>query len=405
MSHAFHGGNLTAAAHRFNCEASRFIDFSSNLNIWLEPFLPGPEEILREVTRYPEADAATLRSQLASVYHVEASHLLPTAGAAEALYLATRLFAGKRVGIIEPAFSDYSRACRAADVSFESILLSPHEWFLPTAAYEERLRAFDVIVLGNPNNPTGHFHPRASLIELMRRFPQKTWIVDEAFIEFVERHEDETLLSVLRDFPSLIVIGSLTKSWRVPGLRFGFMATSRREWLEKAALYQPPWSINGVAQIWAKHNLTAKGWLRMQTSLADLPRLRTLFVAELESLPEIRIHRAHANFLLIELLTASAADLYDALGREGLLVRVCDSFAGVPRDRFIRVAIRNERENHQLVMALAHFFEAARKEPPNELRDTSMVAARWDVSLPAAEPSPHLSSIFRRWDSGGYLRT
>jgi len=359
MSQAFHGGNLAAAAHRFNREPSQFIDFSSNLNIWLEPVLPGGEEILREVIRYPEADATTLGQRLAAVYHVEPSHVLPTAGAAEALYLAMRLFTGKRVGIIEPAFSDYSRACRAAGVSFDSILLSPQEWFLPASAYEDRFHAFDVIVLGNPNNPTGHFHPLASLIELMRRFPQKAWVIDEAFIEFVERHEVETLLSVLREFPSLIVIGSLTKSWRVPGLRLGFLATSRGEWLEKAALWQPPWSINGIAQLWAKHNLTAKGWAHLQQSLADLPELRARLVAELERVPEIRVHRAHANFLLLELLTASAADLYDALGRDGLLVRVCDSFSGVPRDRYIRVAIRIEPENQQLVRAMVRFFAAA----------------------------------------------
>jgi threonine-phosphate decarboxylase len=358
MSQAFHGGNLAAAAHRFKREPGRFIDFSSNLKIWLEPILPGGEEILREVIRYPEADATTLRQQLGAVYHVAPSHILPTAGAAEALYLAMRLFAGKRVGIIEPAFSDYSRASRAAGVSLGSIQLSSHEWFLPATAYEDRLREFDVIVFGNPNNPTGHFHPRVRLIELMRRFPQKAWVVDEAFIEFVERHEEETLLSVLREFPSLIVIGSLTKSWRVPGLRLGFLATSQLEWLEKTALWQPPWSINGVAQLWAKHNLTAKGWAHMQQSLAGLPGLRARFVAELEKVPEVRVNRAHANFLLLELLTTSAADLYDSLGHEGLLVRVCDSFSGIPQDRYIRVAIRNEHENQQLVGGMVKFFAA-----------------------------------------------
>jgi len=356
MSQAFHGGNLIAAAHRFNREPGQFTDFSSNLNIWLEPVLAGCEEIFQEVIRYPEADAATLRRQLAAVYDVEPSHVLPTAGAAEALYLTMRLFTGKRVGIIEPAFSDYSRACRAADISFESILLSPHEWFSPVAAYENRLKDFDVIVFGNPNNPTGHFHPRARLIELMRRFPQKAWVVDEAFIEFVERHEEETLLSVLPEYSSLIVIGSLTKSWRVPGLRLGFLATSRGEWLEKTALWQPPWSVNGVAQLWAKHNLTAAGWSHMKKSLAGLPSLRSRFMVELEKMPEVRVHPTHVNFLLLELLTSSAADLYDSLGREGFLVRVCDSFSGVPPDRYVRVAIRNEDENLGLVRAMAKFF-------------------------------------------------
>jgi histidinol-phosphate/aromatic aminotransferase/cobyric acid decarboxylase-like protein len=359
LSQAFHGGNLASAAQRFGRDPDDFVDFSSNLNIWLKPILPVGEEILREMMRYPEVDARHLRSRLADLYRVNSAHILPTAGGAEALYLAARLFSGKRVGIIEPAFGDYSRACRSAGIASTPILLSPEEWFFPLSALRGRLEEFDVIMLGNPNNPTGHLHSRTALIETMRCFPEKSWIVDEAFVEFVEFHEQETLLAVPAEFRSLIVVGSLTKSGRVPGLRLGFLAASRGEWLEKISLWQPPWSINGVAQLWARHNLTPSGWDRMEKSLADLPRLRCRFIAELESLPDLRVQPGRANFLLVELLNGGAAELYDALGRQGMIVRICDSFTGMIPDRYVRIAIRNEDENRRLVQAIARYFESA----------------------------------------------
>ena len=359
MSQAFHGGNLADAALRFKRPPHRFIDFSSNLNIWIEPKLPRAAAIQREVVRYPEAAASLLRQRLAEVYGIASSRLQPASGAAEALYLAMRLFSGQRVGVIEPGFSDYGRACQAAGIAHQSIVLAPDQWFQPLAAIENRFQNLDVIVLGNPNNPTGHLHQRTDLVATIRRFPKKSWVIDEAFIEFVEPSGRHSLLPLLKDLPSVIVIGSLTKSWRVPGLRLGFLATSRREWLEKTELWQPPWSLNGIAQLWAGHNLTVSGRSRMRRTLAALPALRKQLIAGLKLLPQLRVHPGRANFLLLELLEGRAGDLYDALGREGLLVRVCDSFSGVPPGRFIRVAIRGEKENRRLTGALDKFFRSA----------------------------------------------
>jgi len=356
MNQAIHGGNIREAAQQFGRDPQELIDFSSNLNIWIDPILPDAAETWREITRYPEVDAMTFRQQLASIYAVPSADLLPTAGAAEALYLAMRLLNGKRVGIVEPAYGDYSRACRAAGVTYSPIQLAPEEWFSSIITYVDRLKEFEVIVLGNPNNPTGNLHSRTDLIEVLCRFPDKIFMVDEAFIEFVENHSEETLSPVLAAFPSLIIIGSLTKSWRVPGLRLGFIATSNSRWIEQAALFQPPWSINALAQLWAKHNLSPDGYERMQRSLAGLPGLRKKFVAQLQQLSQLIVHAGSANFLMLELRTVQAMELYHYLGQQGFLVRLCDSFAGVPSNRFIRVAVRHEQENADLVSHIRNFF-------------------------------------------------
>jgi threonine-phosphate decarboxylase len=356
MSQAFHGGGIGQAAEQFGLPADSFIDFSSNVNI-LAPRVAAVdwEQWSSEIGRYPEPDSRSLAEHLASFYHVSIDHILPTAGAIEALYLSARLFVGCKVAAVEPAFSDYSRAFNGIPCSLERIVLEPDLWDRPATAWANRLEPFDVVLLGNPNNPTGSFHSLNELIELFdRRWSRpKRWVIDEAFIEFVAGSEHETLLGQLTNYPSLIVLRSLTKSWRIPGLRLGFLATAGQT--EQLRQMQPPWSVNGVVQAWAKHFLVEDQRTEYRASLQTLTDLRQDFQKSLDRIPGIRVHSSAANFLLLELTDSSlgATRIYIGLGYRGILVRVCDSFYGMPQDRFLRVAVRSAFENNRFVDALS----------------------------------------------------
>ncbi len=357
MSQAFHGGRLSEAAREFGLSEDAFIDFSSNINV-LAPVVPPAdwEEWRAEITRYPEADAGSLRDQLACLHGVNADHILPTGGAIEALYLAARLFARRKIGIIEPAFSDYHRAFQAADCEPERIALPQEMWHAPISAWEHLLDPFDVVVLGNPNNPTGALQTRKQWLVLLEKpWPcPKTWLLDEAFIEFVANYEQETLLPILSEHRSLIVLRSLTKSWRIPGLRLGFLATSSAAWMERLRTMQPPWSINAVAQAWSAECLTSAKHAQLLAGLREFPKTKNRFEVGLSRIAGLRVYPSAANFLLVELLDSSldASRIYRELGRRGLLVRVCDSFYGMPKGRFIRLAVRTEEENNVLAREL-----------------------------------------------------
>jgi threonine-phosphate decarboxylase len=358
MSQAFHGGRLLEAAKEFGLPKDTFIDFSANINV-LAPVVPQTawEKWRTQITRYPEADARSLRDQLACLHGVNSDHILPTAGAIEALYLAARLFPRCRIGIIEPAFSDYYRAFEAADCELERIVLAREMWHAPISAWEHLLAPFDVVVLGNPNNPTGALQTRKQWLAMLEKpWPRpKIWLLDEAFMEFVVDHERETLLSVLSKYRSLIVLRSLTKSWRIPGLRLGFLATSNAAWMERLRTLQPPWSINAVAQAWSAAYLTSANHARLLAGLREFPKAKKRFEVGLSRIAGLRVYPSAANFLLLELLDSSleASRIYRELGRRGLLVRVCDSFHGMPKGRFIRVAVRTEKQNSRLARELA----------------------------------------------------
>ena len=362
MSHAVHGGRIEAAAQEFG--RTDFLDFSANVNpFWRPADATEWSNWLDGISRYPEPDASLIRERLGTIYGVGPGRLLPTAGAIEGLYLVARLFTDRRVGIVEPAFADYARAFEAAGCEPSRVLLSPERWETPIPAWGKMLEPYEVIVLGRPNNPTGTLQGRDALVRAAGApwAQAKTWIIDEAFIEFVPDHERESLLPLLERFPSVIAVRSLTKSWAIPGLRLGFVATANGGWLARLEKMQPPWSINAVAQAWARHQLTPAGWREMLESLRPLPVLRAELAAELGRLPGLRVHPGTANFLLVDVARTRrhASEIYRALGREGLLVRTGEGFYGLNADRYIRVAVRRPEENRRLVRALVTVLEDA----------------------------------------------
>jgi threonine-phosphate decarboxylase len=356
LSQAFHGGQVFAAAHEFGLSHQSVLDFSSNLNVLAPTISAGEwEQWAADISRYPEPDAGTLANRLAEIYRLERGYILPTAGAIEGLYLAARLFAGCSVAIIEPGFSDYSRSFETVDCQLEHLILPRELWHAPAGAWMHLLEPFDVVVLGNPNNPTGSMQSRRELRHLLALewSRPKSWIVDEAFMEFATDHDEETLLSIVEQFPSLIVLRSLTKSWRVPGLRAGFLATAGPT--ERLRAMQPPWSINSVVQAWARFFLVKERHEQLLRSLHELQHVKLQFEAQLRMVPGICVHPGAANFFLVELIDGAldACTLYRKLGGRGLLIRVCDSFRGLAKGRFIRLSVRSTSENSRLVEELS----------------------------------------------------
>ena len=360
MSQAFHGGRLVDAEREFGLTRDQFIDFSSNLNVFAPSVSAGEWECwVSHVGHYPEADLEMLRHRLAEFYRVSSDYVLPTSGASEALYLAARLFAGRKVAIVEPGFSDYSRSFDTVNCECTHVILPQTHWFEPIEKWDHMLEPFDVVVLGNPNNPTGSLQRQAGFTRLFGETRQrsKSWVIDEAFLEFIEHAENETLLSVIEEFPSLIVVRSLTKSWCIPGLRLGFLATAGS--MDRLRRMQPPWSVNSLAENWSNAFLTDERRAELSLSLESLRSEKRRFAKQLSGIPGIRLHCGAANFLLLELVNESlkAGTLYKELGRRGLLVRVCDSFRGMPRGHFVRIAVRTAIENDRLVRELSALCE------------------------------------------------
>src|SRR5579872_1865688 len=207
-------------------------DFSSNVRYG--PLDPGLMRHLQErvaaVTHYPEPAAQSLQQAAAEAYGVPGERVLVTNGATEAIYLIAQAFRDRPVSIYVPAFAEYEDAC-----AIQGMKIAFRDW--------EDLRAGSLpdtglVFLCNPNNPTG----AAITLEMFSRYPDALFVVDESYIEFTRATE-----SILgKAYPNVLVLRSLTKSCRIPGLRIGLVAGDEII-LDRLRAVKMPWSVNRLA--------------------------------------------------------------------------------------------------------------------------------------------------------------
>ncbi|MEM1294277.1 MAG: aminotransferase class I/II-fold pyridoxal phosphate-dependent enzyme [Verrucomicrobiota bacterium] len=332
MTQALHGGDVSEFGRRFEVDEESVLDFSSNLN-W---FLPEMEdeawlELKESAGAYGEASGRGVSRQIAEVFGYASSQIMATAGSIEAIYLTAQLLRGRRILIGRPGFADYARAFAGAEVRYWDLSID-----------DESLNWAEVVIFGSPNNPTG---VRYRVDEYQARWPGKTWLVDETFVEFSR----EKPTAPLED---LILFRSLTKSWRIPGLRVGFLLTSNQEWIKQLAGLQPPWSVSAVAQAWAQASLHHESQQKVEAAIQAQLSERDAMMARLGKMEGFKLHPTDANFFLIELPHGGALNLWEQLGEKGIMVRSGEGFAGLIADRFLRIAVRQRADNERLEAAL-----------------------------------------------------
>jgi len=231
----------------------------------------------------------------------------------------------------------------------------------------------DVVILGNPNNPTGRLFTNLVEVVLHPALSHLHWIIDEAFIEFVPEPERHSLLPNIERLPNVLVLRALTKSWSVPGLRLGFLVTANLSWLAQLRAMQPPWPLCGVAESWANAHLNKPTLAAVHESLRALAPERERFSTALSSLPSLFPLASDANFLLVETRGLNARNLAEALGRQGILIRECVGFLELEAERYFRVAVRTTLENDRLIDSL-HNLSKALHSPRKTLKKKQMRA-------------------------------
>ncbi|MGL5851653.1 MAG: Rv2231c family pyridoxal phosphate-dependent protein CobC, partial [Phycicoccus sp.] len=286
--------------------------------------------------RYP--DAAPARAALARRYSRMECEVLPTSGAAEAFSLVARLRAWRRPVVIHPQFTEPHAALAQAGHRVATVRCRPDDGFtLDLGAVPDDA---DLVVVGNPTNPTGVLHPAAALRRLLR--PGRVLLVDEAFMDAVPG-EAESLVSEVRS--GLLVVRSLTKHWSMPGIRAGFVVGDA-ELVAGLAAHQSPWSVSTLA-------LAATVACTTDTAVAEAHRRAR----------EVTGWRDHLHSGLrsrdVEHVVSSApfvlarpgAGTRTALRSAGVAVRRADTFPGLD-DAWMRIAVRPPDVTDRFLAAL-----------------------------------------------------
>lgn len=345
-----HGGDRWAAEAKWGIRAQKFLDFSASINPLGPPAsaLEAIKENLHLVEYYPEPNGLALKSKLAEYLEIDQPIVLAN-GSSELIYLCTRLFAGNRIMVLNPCFSEYGRG--GDNIELINIKLNLDDCRLPLQEINEQLVPGDLIFIANPNNPTGNIFSRAELLELLEVVRQRNaaLVMDETFIDFCE----DSSLS-LRDISSheanLVIIGSLTKFFALPGLRIGY-ALSSMENLKKMEQLLPPWRVNSLALAAGVAALQDKEYIQATVKLIN--QERNYLINGLNSIEGFWAYPSQANFILVSTISRgiTAAELQNRLGPEGILIRDCGNFYNLSAYHF-RVAVRSHAENQTLLQTL-----------------------------------------------------
>ena len=289
-------------------------------------------------------------------FGVSEPYIVPGNGAAELIKILMEGTAGN-TGFIRPTFEEYPHRF---DQSRQVTFVPQNEDYRYSA--DDLMDFFadkdiQTLMVINPDNPSGNFIPKADVLRLAAWCEARRirLVVDESFVDFSVDYETNSLLSdeLLERYPHLAVMKSISKSYGVPGLRLGILASADRQLIDRIKKEVSIWNLNSFAeffmQIYNKHEKDyRKACEKFVAERAD-------FEQQLRTIPFFRVMPSQANYFLCEVLppyTATEIVIY-MLRQHNILTRHCSGKPGLDSSRqYMRIAVRNHEDNRRLIEGL-----------------------------------------------------
>ena len=333
----------------------KMLDFCYLVN----PFFPS-QRMLDEMkasfqtllTEYPSG--MKVNALLASkCWGVSEKYIVPGNGAAELIKFLMDNLNGK-LGVIRPSFEEYPNRYQGEVVTF----IPQNSDFRYTGQdiidYYANKDIANLLLI-NPDNPSGNFIPKDDILKVADwcKLNQVRFIVDESFVDFSEEYEICSMLddTILESYPNMIVVKSISKSYGVPGLRLGIMASADEMLIKEAKKCVSIWNINSFAeffmQIFTKYSKDYhKACGSFQAERAD-------FLSKLCEIPFIHVMPTQANFVLCEVKEPySSMEIVKRMLREhNILLSACSAKKGLQGGKYLRIAIRGHQDNARLIEA------------------------------------------------------
>lgn len=349
-----HGGDIYQLARELGCDPAGIADMSSNVN----PLGPPPELMdhlqahLGCIKALPEAAAESMERLFAEQSRIDAEQVLAGNGTTQMIYDLPRALNMQEALIVGPTYADYADSCRLGNVACRFAHARETDDFLVDVdRLREQIEPVDAVYICNPNNPTGRLIDGDVMRQLCREFPRQQFIVDESYLPFVEHH---THHSLLKDRPpNALVLTSMSKIFRIPGLRVGFIAGAA-ETLQCLRRLAPPWSVNSLAQTAVRFLLTNESLSRDFTARtqAFIAAERESMMDALAALSDLRLYPSRTSFFILRLPEPyRAAPVCRALSADRILIRDCTNFEGLS-ERFVRISLKTTDVNRQCVALL-----------------------------------------------------
>ena len=382
----FHGGNIYKIFREKNIR--EILDYSSNINPYgipesLKKKINKNMEILE---RYPDPDYVELRGKLASLNKVDILDVILGNGATEVIFLFMKVIRPKKILIVSPTFGEYERAVKAT-VNYDDFSCSEKsdnrnsedkkveiEYFELKESDDFKLNInnlrkelgakYDLLIMCNPNNPTGKFLKLAETEEILKecnKYNTKLFI-DEAFIEFLSDNLKESIINTKENKQNLFVTRAFTKFFAIPGLRLGYGIYFDKSLEKKIAEKKEPWSVNNIAEMAGITVLDDAEYI--EKTLKWITEEKKYMYEQLNKISGIKPYKTEVNFITVkineELFSKgmNVKKLREKMLEQGILIRDASNFKFLD-ERFFRLAIKDRESNDKVIRVLKEIMNKA----------------------------------------------
>ena len=385
----FHGGNIYKIFREKNIK--EILDYSSNIN----PY-GIPESLKKRITenleileRYPDPDYIELRQKLAHLNKVDMSNIILGNGATEIIFLFMKVINPKKILIAAPTFGEYERAvkamkrvenssilgnsdkkkddensCGKQKIKIEYFELKENDDFKLNIhnLKNELEKKYDLLIMCNPNNPTGKFLKLDETEEILKecnKYNTKLFI-DEAFIDFLKDGIKESIINTKEDKQNLFVTRAFTKFFAMPGLRLGYGIYFDKKLEKRISEKKEPWSVNNIAEMAGLTVLDDTKYI--EETLKWIAEEKTYVYEKLNEINGIKPYKTEVNFITVKiednfiLKGLNVKILRGKMIEKGILIRDASNFKFLD-ERFFRLAIKNRKNNDRVIETLKKIFD------------------------------------------------
>lgn len=346
-----HGANLHQLAETLGINEKQLIDFSSNIN----PFGLSPKglkklkENLYLATTYPDPDYTNLKASISTYCNCNPENIVLGSGATELISSTIEVIAPKNTLLLAPAYSEYESELIRRGSKITKFFYEKENNFqinIDNLISFISSNCFDMIVICNPNNPTGTLISIEDLEKIYLTF-KKPIMIDETYIEFTDSSKTSAI-NLVNKFDRIIVIRGTSKFFSTPGIRLGYSIVSKGDILTSLKTVPNLWNINIFASIMGEAMFRDNNFIDMcHKNFAE--NFNLLFEG-LKTFKEFKVYDSKSNFILCEILSSKfdSNTLYNYLSKKGIIIRKAQSFDKLD-EKFFRVCVLT-KENINLLL-------------------------------------------------------
>ncbi len=284
-----------------------------------------------------------LNKKLSYLVGVENKNIIALAGAAQIYPIIRNIFSEKKVCFPDITFGEYSRIFPNA--------IKYNDMFDNGITIEEAINKSDLVIIVNPNNPSGSIYPTKNIYQWAKDYPEKYFLIDESFIEY---SEEESILGILESKPTknIIVLKSLSKSHGIPGIRLGFAYTQNENFYKQIYQNLPIWNLNSFAENYMEIALKFRGELVL--SFQKGKEDRKILIELLNQINFIsKVYNSSGSFVTFRVDNQNISQNLRSylISKHNIYLKQLTN-EGLGESNFFRVALVSQHEIDKLIKAL-----------------------------------------------------